>query len=100
MAETKYFQFPLPDQLNYADEDAERIKKAFIGTDVELHEQAERLGQALESVDKALQTARRDVDAALGATERRVNAALENQQNDLSGKIRLMRLNQMLDLGL
>lgn len=100
MVETTYFKLPLPDQLNYADEDAERIQKALIGVDVELHEQAERLGEALETVDKALQTARQDISAALGATERRVDAALETQQTEVSGTIRLLRLHRMLGLEL
>lgn len=100
MAETIHFKFPLPDPLNYADEDAERIKQAITGVDGKLHDQSLALAQALETVGNTLQTARSDIDAALDASERRVSIALENQQNDLSGKIRLMRLNQMLGLGL
>ena len=56
--------------------------------------------QALETVDGTLQTARKDIDAALGATERRVSIALENQQTEVSGKLRLMRLHRMLGLEL
>ena len=100
MTETRHFKFPLPDQLNYADEDAERIQKALIGVDAELHQQSVRLSQTLERVDGALQTTRQDISAALGATERRVDAALETQQTEVSGTIRLMRLNQLLGLGL
>lgn len=100
MAETQHFRFPLPDPLNYADEDAERIRQAILGVDVELHHQRLALEQALETVDGTLQTARKDIDAALGATERRVSIALENQQTEVSGKLRLMRLHRMLGLEL
>lgn len=61
---------------------------------------AAMLGEALETVDKALQTARQDISAALGATERRVDAALETQQTEVSGTIRLLRLHRMLGLEL
>lgn len=100
MAETQHFRFPLPDPLNYADEDAERIRQAILGVDVELHHQRLALEQALETVDGTLQTARKDIDAALGATERRVDAALETQQTEVSGKLRLLRLHRMLGLEL
>ena len=100
MAETTHFKLPLPDPLNYADEDAERIRQALIGVDRELHARSLELGLALETVDGALLTARRDIDAALGATERRVNDALATQQTDVSGRIRLLRLDRLLGLGL
>ena len=43
MTETTHFRFPLPDPLNYADEDAERIKKSLIVLDALLYNVQERI---------------------------------------------------------
>lgn len=100
MAATTHFRFPLPDPMNYADEDAERVKQALISVDGELYGQGVRLAQALETVDGALRETRADLGAEMDETERRVNAALATQQNDVSGRIRLLRLSNLLGLGL
>lgn len=100
MAETTHFRFPLPDPLNFADEDAERIKRALIGADRELHDQSTRLTRTLETADAALRDTRADLGADMEATERRVDAALENQRADLSGRLRRLRLNLLLGLEL
>lgn len=65
MAETQHFRFPLPDPLNYADEDAERIRQAFIALDTLLYCVAE----TISSNDPKLATVQSIVDALKGKAD-------------------------------
>lgn len=59
MEETQYFKFPLPDPLNYADEDAERIKEALIKVDALLQDVKEHV----DCDDPLLDTLQKIADA-------------------------------------
>lgn len=71
MAETTHFKFPLPDPLNYADEDAERIKQAIMAVDTFLY----AVTEAVSCDDPAYATVQAVVDALKGKADSTTVAA-------------------------
>ena len=90
---TPYLDLPLPHPDNLLSDDVGRLRQAVITLDAGFQEQAATVAASLEQTEKT-------VDAALSETSTAIQSALDNQQSYVTGQLRKIRLNQLLDLGI
>ena len=90
---TPYLDLPLPHPDNLLSEDVGRLRQAVITLDAGFQEQAATVAAALEQ-------AQNSVNTELTETLSSIQTALSDQQSYVTGQLRKIRLNQLLDLGI
>ena len=90
---TPYLDLPLPHPDNLLSEDVGRLRQAVTTLDAGFQEQAATVAASLEQ-------AQNSVNTELTETLSSIQTALSDQQSYVTGQLRKIRLNQLLDLGI
>jgi hypothetical protein len=90
---TSVLNLPLPHPDHLLSDDVLRLREALVAIDA-------GFGVQRSEVQTAMAQTRSDVSTALEATTTAVADALDEVSADLTGQLRLLRLNQLLNLNL
>jgi hypothetical protein len=90
---TPVLNLPLPHPEHMLSDDVLRLREALVTVDA-------GFGQQRSEVQATLVQTRSDVDTVLEATTTAVADALDEVSADLTGQLRRLRLNQLLNLNL
>ncbi|NCC85404.1 MAG: hypothetical protein EOM03_14930 [Clostridia bacterium] len=90
---TPYLDLPLPHPDNLLTDDVLRLREALVAVDT-------GFGQQRAEVQATMVQTRSEVNTALDATTTAVGDTLDEVSADLTGQLRRLRLNQLLNLNL
>nr|WP_294510492.1 hypothetical protein [uncultured Bilophila sp.] len=95
---TPVLQLPLPHPENRLEDDVLRVREAFGTVDTAVGDAVASVEAAIAEARTEFDATREEVSASMNSTVDAVRQALDAQRADIDGKIRLMRLNQLLGL--